>query len=556
MKKFLTTIITLASTLSLSAQMDNVVEVESTYKPTVKDANKINVLPQTEQTTVKHYNVEYATGAKPVSDYVFEPAKATASDIAEQGEPKGFATLAGGNGGNLLARGAYGWEITDNDILHIDLSLRGHNKNVDYFLDKSQEWKQRFYQTNLDLRYEHKLKLPASVYVNAGADNQVFNYQHILPAPTTDKQHNIIGYAQAGITPLTLGQWTVSGHARFRLFNRQNHLNNEYEGGIQMGDDSNNQTRLDAAIHTNYTISGQHAAGVDFSADYISYDLKAYKGQGDFEIKPHYSYQQEQFDLSVGAKLIFETGLRKKFRVAPEAELNYHLNPQIDLYAKAGGGLYLNDFFMMTTLTPYWNLPMTQQQAQFNQIEADAGVKWKIKEGWFAKFHGGYDLSKDRMELKAPAGSLNRNDLLTADGSLVHFDAETQYNYKDVFVAEAKGRYNGWEIKKRNGYYYSTPAWRPVFELDANATVQPIDGLRIGVDYQLRTFNSDSYVSYKRPTTSNLGASVSYKIPRDLIPVNLSIYCKADNLLNQKYDWQYGYRAIGTTFLAGAAVNF
>ena len=556
MKKLVIPIILLTSSVTASAQMDNVVEVESTYKPTVRDANKINVLPQTEPTTVKHYNVEYATGAKPVNDYVFEPAKAATSDIAEKGDPKGFLTLAGGNGNNILARGAYGWDITDNDILNIDLSLRGHNKNVDYFLDKSQQWKQRFYQTDLDLRYEHKLKIPASVFVNAGANSQVYNYQHILPVPTTDKQHNLIGYAQAGITPVQLDQWTLSGNIGFRGFSRKNYLNNEYEGGVQMGDDSNNQTQLSAGINTNYDINGQHAAGVDFSADYISYDLKAYKGQGDFEVKPHYSYHNEQFDLRLGAKLIFETGLRKKFHVAPQASINYHLNPQIDLFATAGGGLYFNDFFMMNSLTPYWNLPMTQQQAQFNQIEADAGLKWKIKEGWFAKFHAGYDQSKDRMEMTIPMGSLNRNNMFTAKGSRVHFDAETKYNYKDIVVAEAKGRFNGWSIKKNNGYFYNTPAWRPVFELDADIMLQPVNGLRIGIDYQLRTFEKDDFVAYERPTTSNLGASISYKIPREFVPLNLSIYCKADNLLNQKYDWYYGYKVIGTSVLVGAAVNF
>ena len=556
MKKLLITIITLATSLTATAQMDNVVEVENTFRPTVKDANKINVLPQAETTNVKHYNVEYATDAKPINDYVFEPAQPSTSDVAEKGESKGFATVAGGNGGNLLARGAYGWNITDKDILHFDLSLRGHNKDVEYFLDKDQKWKQRFYNSNIDLRFEHKLNIPASVFVRAGADNQVYNYQHILPAPTTDKQHNFIGYAQAGITPVRFDQWTLSGSLGFQGFSRRNYLNNEYEGGIQMGDDKNSQTRFNGNISTNYDINELHSAGVDFSADYISYDLKSYKSQGDFEIKPHYSYRNEQMELNLGAKLIFETGLRKKFRVAPEASFIYHLTPEIDIFATANGGLYFNDFFMMNQLTPYWNLPFKQQQAQFNQVEADGGIKWKIKEGWFAKFHAGYDISKNRAELTIPAGALNRNEVFTADGSLVHFDAETKYNYKDIFTAEAKGRFNGWGIKKNNGYYYSTTAWRPVVEVDANIMVQPLTGLRIGVDYQLKTFENDSYVTYERPTTSNLGASISYKIPRDLLPVNLSVYCRADNLLNQNYDWYYGYKAIGTSVLAGVAVNF
>ena len=556
MKKFLFPIIALTAFSTASAQMDNVVEVESTYKPTVRDANKINVLPQTEPTSVKHYDVQYATGAKPVQDYVFQPAKAATSDIAEKGDPKGFATLAGGNGGNILARGAYGWDITDRDLLNIDLALRGHNRKVDYFLDKNQQWKQRFYQTDLGLNYEHKLNIPASIFVDANAISQVYNYQHILPAPTTDKQHNYIGYAQAGITPVRLDQWTLSGKVGFKGFSRKNRLNNEYEGGIQMGDETNNMMRLNAEVNSNYDINDQHAAGLDFAVDYATYDLLSYKCQAKYEIKPHYAYRNEQLDLRLGAKLIFETGLRRKFHVAPEVSVNYHLNPLIDLFATAGGGLYFNDFFMMNSLTPYWNLPFSQQQAQFNQIEADAGVKWKIKEGWFAKFHAGYDYSKDRMEMTVPEGALCRNDMFTANGSLVHFDAETKYSYKDFFVAEAKGRFNGWSIKKNNGYYFSTPAWRPVFELDADITLQPVTGLRIGLDFLLQTFEKDDYVAYERPTTTNLGASLSYKIPRDFVPLNLSLYCKADNLLNQKYDCYYGYRAIGTSVLVGAAVNF
>ncbi|MBQ2182497.1 MAG: hypothetical protein II400_09660 [Bacteroidaceae bacterium] len=56
------------------AQLDNVVEVENSYKPVVKDANKINVLPDIEETTTKHYNVDYANTAIPSRSFVFQPA--------------------------------------------------------------------------------------------------------------------------------------------------------------------------------------------------------------------------------------------------------------------------------------------------------------------------------------------------------------------------------------------------------------------------------------------------------------------------------------------------
>ena len=64
-------IIGLVSVVSSTAfaQMDNVVEVENNYRPVVKDANKINSLPEIEQTTVNHYNVNYTTTAV----YLFVP---------------------------------------------------------------------------------------------------------------------------------------------------------------------------------------------------------------------------------------------------------------------------------------------------------------------------------------------------------------------------------------------------------------------------------------------------------------------------------------------------
>ena len=116
--------------------------------------------------------------------------------------------------------------------------------------------------------------------------------------------------------------------------------------------------------------------------------------------------------------------------------------------------------------------------------------------------------------------------------------------------------HTGLYVAKENGYFEDTPAWRPIFEAEASAIYQPVSGLRIGVDFQFASFPSDNYVLYERPTMSNLGASISYKIPRELIPANLSIYCKADNLLNQKYDAYYGHQSIGTSFLAGFALSF
>lgn len=573
MKKIFLTILVTGISVCAQAQMDNVVEVENTFTPTVKDANKINVLPQAEATSVKHYNVTYQTDAKATNDYTFEPAEAAQSDQLAKGEPKNFFTLAGGNGGTLLTRGSYGLQLSDKNSLHFDLSLRGHNKETEHFSDESLKWTQRYYQTKGDVLFEHKLTDLSSWYVRGGVTSSVFNYQpqetlyygnhsdeHIQP---TNKQHHWEAFALTGITPYRFGQFTVSGYAKMRFFSmrddklfRESEIYTEYEEGKNLEECISGETSLEGAVNLDYQFNDQHSAGIGLKDRFVSYSDNVYKNQNAFEVLPHYAFCNEKVDLSLGARLIFESGIEQKFHVAPDAAITLHVSPDVDVFGEARGGLYFNDLLMINSLTPYWKIPNRQMASQFNQLESNAGVRWHIKDGWFAKFYAGYDLSKNRAELTAPIGQLSRNEVFAAEGSLVHVDAHTKYSYKDIFTIEAKGRFNGWSIKNRNPYYNDCPAWRPVVEASASATVQPVTGLRIGVDYQLATFTTDENVTYERPTTHNLGASISYKIPRQLLPVNLSVYCRGDNLLNQKYDAFYGYRTIGTTVLAGVAVNF
>jgi len=144
---------------------------------------------------------------------------------------------------------------------------------------------------------------------------------------------------------------------------------------------------------------------------------------------------------------------------------------------------------------------------------------------------------------------------MISDGSLIHINLDANYDYKDIVNVNFKGQFNGWGINENNGYFLDNPVWRPTVELTAAATYQPISGLRIGVDYQFASYAEDNALNYKRPTMSNLGASVSYKLPLN-VRQNISIYAKLDNLLGCDYDWYYGHKAMGTSVLAGFALDF
>ena len=87
-ERIIISLLTLFGISTAYAQLDNVVEVENTYKPEVKDAGKINVVPPVKETKVSHYSVNYDATQLPTTDYQFQPMNAALSDLADKGAPR------------------------------------------------------------------------------------------------------------------------------------------------------------------------------------------------------------------------------------------------------------------------------------------------------------------------------------------------------------------------------------------------------------------------------------------------------------------------------------
>ena len=566
MKRRIITFFAFAISIGAFAQMDNVVEVETTFKPTVQDAKKIDVLPQAETTKISHYDVEYSLEPAPTGNFVFQPTNAMMSDAVIEGAPKGFFTIAGGNNCNMLARGAYGFDLSPKTSLNFDLGLRGHSGDVDLYQDEDKTWRQRFYTTQGMVKLEHRLSPLSSLIIRADGESQVYNYQHEKGSDDFDKQHNLIGGLDISVTPYTTGIFSIGGYARGKMFSRRCLLTpTSWETGDEKFDMT--QHKWELGLTTDFAINDEYKFGVDLNYQNAGWSDGDYESLYAFDVIPHFTIDNDKTYMRLGARLSFENGTemeytlgenktKNKFKVAPDVYMAFHLSPKVDLFGEATGGVVMNDFWLMQSLSPYWQMPYTQMPSAYNNICAKAGFKWNIIEGLYTKIYAGYDDTKNRAELMLPEGKLFQNKILVADGSLIHVNLEAAYNYMDMVNVFLKGRFNGWGINEHNGYYTDNPVWRPTVEASAAVTYQPIQGLRIGVDYQFAAFTDDKALAYKRPTTSNLGASVSYKLPESTHLKNLSIYAKLDNLLGADYDWYYGHKSIGTTVLAGIAIDF
>ena len=115
------------------AQMDNVVEVENNYRPTVKDASKINKLPEVEESKPNHYDVQYSTTAQPTDVYTFQPITPAQNDKMIGNEKKHFASFGYGTEGNILGRVALHSDITKSLSGEIDYTIRGHQGKINRY---------------------------------------------------------------------------------------------------------------------------------------------------------------------------------------------------------------------------------------------------------------------------------------------------------------------------------------------------------------------------------------------------------------------------------------
>lgn len=548
MKKTVSIILAFIASSTAFAQMDNVVEVENNYRPVVKDANKINSLPEIEQTPVNHYNVNYTTTSVPTTNYVFEPMWASKNEQLIRRDKKGFATAGYGIDNNLVGRIAYGFDLSDHDELNLDFSSRGHNSEIDHITGNS-KWKSRFFTNRFKAGYEHRFDATSSLLIDASYGTDVFNYQSPIGGlGYTDKQQNDLAEISAELTPYSFGKFGLGATAEFTLFNQK------YATLLA---DQAKEIDVSASITPSYQLNDDLSIDLDACIDYTKYDMTGFGDGLEFDFTPHLYWKNDVIDLKAGVYV------DKELNVAPDVDVVFHLHPGFDLYLQAEGGRVYNDFRRFTQMTPYWSLNMAAAdfEDQFDQLRARGGIRILPIDGLYADLSAGYDISKERAEiadfLMDCTTDPTYSQIMFADGTHFYAKANINYNYRNKVMAGIDATYHKWMtdfdasgIAGINTTNWDQILWRPQFELDCNIRVKPIEQLTIGADFLFESFQKKTN-RYERPNTMNLGATISYTFP-----FRLTLYAKGDNLLNKKYDHYTMYRTPGINFLAGAAITF
>lgn len=513
--------------------VNRTVVVEQEYAPDIADAPKINVVPQVTPPTVSKKAVEYDATLKPATQI---PATTMQAYTGQENQPKatpGYVRLGYGNYGNLDAQANYLFSLSPRDRLNLNFGMEGMNGSLDLPAE-SGEWDAFYYRTRAAIDYLHNFsKVDLNVAGRFGLSN--FN---LLPALPGNKQKFTSGDFHVGVRSTDDEMpFRFSAETNLLLYQRQHDLpHNDLQ-----------ETLIRTKAEVTGDISDGQSISIALAMDNALYQHTDFENYTSLDMNPYYLLQNDDWMLRLGAHVDLAFGFGKTFRAAPDVYAQYNFADSYLLYAQAKGGKLQNDFRRLETICPYGQLT-GQTDATYEQLNAALGLKASPATGLWMNIYGGYQNLKNDLVQGFDGQSLL---LYGQNTSNFYFGAEVSYSYKDIFAIAASGTYRNWDTKKDEANPYADAALRfkPALEADLHADIRPISPLLFKLGYQhiARQKTEGTTVD----AVSNLYAGLEYKLFK-----GISIYARANNLLNQKYQYYWGYPAEGINFVGGVSFCF
>ena len=522
------------------------VVVENQYNPTVMDASKINVLPKVEEPTVPKANIDYATSIRPVAGW----ANQSMSPIVREWKPdaayRGYLRAGYGNNGNVDARLGYLWDISNKDRLNVEASLGGWNGEL---TDRNgEDWTSRLYNTRLGLDYRHTFK-KMDLMLGGAYRSQVFNYMNpqyyygnlsrSVENPS-GRQHQTMANAHLGIAS-TDKDMPVQyiGEVGMNLFKQK------YPTNIAEGSENNFYLRGDVWKPFN-----DQSFGLAWDFNTYSYSMDDMKGTTSLELNPYYGYENDDWRIRLGAHVDWWSGIDDEVNFSPDVNVEYIFSDSYVFYAKVGGGRENKSLMELTDFSPYWTLSHPYILPTYMSLDAAIGLKASPMNGLWFNLTGGYQIREDDLFWKLVDASASYLGFEQGKSKVAYGSAELKYDYKDLFDLGLKATYYHWKGDKMEGLdQYAEErllALKPEMELNAEVGFKPVQALRINAGYEYVKRAEEIY-----DPISNLYVGADYALMK-----NLSIFAKANNLLNKEYVRADAYPAQKLNFLAGLSLQF
>lgn len=566
-----------AQTAAKDTTLNRQVSLEREYTPTIQDASKINTLPALHEPQKKQYDIKFENSI-PNMNITSHPIADTGSgDIKTNidfSKHRGYFLFGAGMYSNL--DGAAGYRIVDSKNDRFDL-FATHNSTdgqIKYLNPSSymDEAKAKNMENLIKAKYSHEFE-SLTWNLNGSFFNNTFNYYgnpYVFGSPNTDPSFyeglmknnqgvNVIEVETSATSKEHSDELSYSANVKY------NNFSSKY--GFDTSSDGVSGSIFDALVNIATPVQTDHKAGVEggiFFQSFSNIDFlplltkDPFHNLTIFKAKPYYSIDGGDFKVSLGANINWASDIENKFVVAPAIKTSWNFDEKSLLYFNVIGGINDNNFVEMNRVNRYIN-PASRVFISQTLYDAQIGVRSGIASGLEFDIFGGYKYTKD-------------------DHLFVPYNAPSWGNVSEMVYANLGSGHLGGVLKtklipctdlslKAIGHFYNVSkytltdtaptkkeAWGlPTLTFDFNADFSFIDNLTLSVNYIFeggrKTYINETSASMDNINELNIKGTYS-------VLDWLSFYIRANNVLNQKYERQYGYTNQGINALGGISLKF
>lgn len=285
------------------------------------------------------------------------------------------------------------------------------------------------------------------------------------------------------------------------------------------------------------------------------YYIKKGKGKtnGVVSARPHFIFEGDMFNASVGASLQYTVNSGKNFHIAPDVRLSVIPSSKFSAYAYFGGGEHQNTLMSLFNESHFIS-PLLAYENSHIPFTANIGLIIGPFTGASLELFGGYAVANDWLMPAMSEGSF----FMPIDMKGWHGGARLRYKYRDIVDFSAS--FEAAPQKEDRGYYLWRDRAGQVVKIDLS--VRPVEKLIVEAGWELRGdrqtyFNAApsgdnmESVPVSLSSLSNLRFGASYDFTDAF-----SVFVRGENLLNKKWFDITGVQMQGLTGLVGVSYKF
>lgn len=584
--------------LSINAQnqkedLHKEITLDKDFVPVEKKATKKNALP-----AVARPKLSTSATKLNYSDWV-QPTEVT-TDIPTLlpygyrtahlfNDKRGYFLVGGGTQANFT--GAFGYRIVDTEKNKVALWLQhnsswnGRNSSME-LPDGMERVKQQLNDNLLKLDYTGQVgKGTLELGLNGHLDN--FNYYGgWMPYNRTG------AYVDWGKLKQTYHHVDAHGAWSSSLTVRDDH-EVSYNAGLQVGHsgyaegiDYNKgiqETAFTANVGAGYTLASGSIVGLNINGEYLKHNIKAINdnySRGMITFNPYYTLDGARYHLHAGVNMHVSMSDGATLRFSPDVRFDAELAGGLSFFASATGGKDMGYIDPVHTLYRY-AYPVSHCYSIYTPVDAEAGFAIGPFAGFTARLAASYAIVKGTLDpvmyeelawqTDPDPTAVSYERQMLARGAATHFvghdargfmvSAELGYKYRSLVDAKFRIRYAPSDDDFNTHRYtrtYDLGAHGGSIEIGASVDVTPIKPLTLNVGFDFvgersyaQHIGGEDYIWEDMRDIVDLHLGASYRIDK-----SLSVWARASNLLNKRWDIFYGMGAQRINAMVGLQVTF